>query len=185
MMMQGHRVDGGIQPAGRQQCLAGRGEADTLARETVIQRLDAESVARQEQLLPAAVPDREGEHAVQAGRTVLAPLGIRPENDLGIAVGNEMMTERLQLLAQFRVVVDGAIEDQCESGRVIAHGLRGTFRQVDDRQSPVSQRDRAVEPGAAAVRSAPRERIRHPAEHAPVRRLSVKAQLTADSAHRL
>ena len=52
----------------------------------VVERLDAKSIARQEQFAAAAVPDGEGEHAAQPLEAVCAPARICPQDDLRIGV---------------------------------------------------------------------------------------------------
>ena len=91
-----------------QQRLAVGGEAQASAVVAVVERLDAQAVAGQEQALVAHVPDAEGEHAVQVLRRPLAPGVERLENHLRVAAGEEAVTEGGQLLAQLRMVVDGA-----------------------------------------------------------------------------
>ena len=87
-------------------------EAQALRILGVIQRLDAEPVAREKQRLRFAIPDGEGECAVQMLGAGIAPLGIGFEDDFGIAVGKKAVATRLQLDAQLRVVVDSAVEHQ-------------------------------------------------------------------------
>src|SRR2546423_2981906 len=68
--------------------------------EDVIQRLDAEVVARQEQALPSLVPERIGEDTVQVGRTVFCPLLVGMHQDLSVGLGLEAVALGLQLGAQ-------------------------------------------------------------------------------------
>ena len=85
MSMQADRINGGIDITRSQQRLAGRGKTDSVARDTVIKRLDTETIARQKQLLAVTVPDREREYTLESLGTCLTPLGIRPEYDLRVA----------------------------------------------------------------------------------------------------
>ena len=91
------------------------------------------------------------------------------------------MPERDQLAAQLVVVVDAAVEDDRQPERLVAHRLRATLAEVDDRQPPVDHAD-AVRPrgrtrparaAASPRRSAPRVAI-HPA---------VAPDLDAEAAH--
>ena len=50
----------------------------------VVQRLDAEPVAGQQQLLPPPVPEPEREHAVQVIHAVAAPLQVAAQQHLGV-----------------------------------------------------------------------------------------------------
>ena len=54
----------------------------------------------------------------------------------------------LQLRAQLAVVVDAAVEDDGEAERLVDHRLRAARRQVDDREPPVREPDRPVDPDA-------------------------------------
>ena len=180
-MMQRDCVETGVHPARRQQRLRRGGEAETARRFVVVQRLDAQTVAREEQRV--AVPDREGEHAVQALDTGFAPFKVRPQNDLGVAVGAEGMAERDQLGAQLGVVVDRAVEHQRGAGRGIQHGLRGFFGKIDDRQPPVAQPHRAVAMLAFRIRSAPRQLRQHARHRRRVGRCLVEPEFTCNATH--
>ena len=55
----------------------------------VVERLDAEGVAGQEQASAFVIPDREGEHAAQTAKAVLAPAGDGGQEHLGVALRPE------------------------------------------------------------------------------------------------
>ena len=69
------------------------------------------------------------------------------------------MPPRLQIGTQLAVVVDGAVEHQAQFR--VDHRLVRTARQVNDRQSPMSQRNAARLPDAGIVRSTPLQRRQH------------------------
>jgi len=112
--------------------LGAGGEAQRCAVQRVIQRLDAETVARQEQRALAQVPDGEGEHAVEVRHAVFAPSMIGLEDHLAVAVGEEVIPHLLQFFAQLAVVVEGAVEYQRQMQRLVQHRLARAFREVDD-----------------------------------------------------
>lgn len=85
----------------------------------VIQRLDAQAVAHQQQVAVAAIEDGEGEHPGQVLATTLAPLQIGVQDHLGIAAGAELMSGPAQPLAQGIVVVHLAGVDE---GDLLAGG---------------------------------------------------------------
>src|SRR5207248_6536979 len=58
-------------------------EDEPPAVEAVVERLDAEAVARAEEAPPRLVPERERPHAVEALDAALAPLAVGGEDDLG------------------------------------------------------------------------------------------------------
>src|SRR5271157_4264389 len=79
-------------------------------RRRVIQRLLAHAVTRQKQLLPARIPNRESEHAVQELRKPLPNLFILMHQHFRIAVGCEPVPFRNQRLPEIQVVVNLAVE---------------------------------------------------------------------------
>jgi hypothetical protein len=66
----------------------------------VDQRLLAHPVARDEEPTAAAVPQGEGEHAVQVADAVDAVLLVEVRDDLGVAVGGEPVAARPQVPPQ-------------------------------------------------------------------------------------
>src|SRR2546423_10806636 len=86
-------------------------EDERVAHTRVEQGLFADAVAREEQLLPALVPDGEGEHAAQVLRTIRPVLLVGVDYRLRVAVGAELVAEVFESLLEFAVVVDFAVED--------------------------------------------------------------------------
>ena len=122
-------------------------------------RLDPEGIARAEQLLLDAVPQRESEHAAQLGQRVGAPVVVGRDDRLAVAVGGELRAVlAAQRLPQLEVVVDLTVEHQhIAVGRLRrppAQRLVG-MGDVDDREPVEAQYDpRVVAPGARLVRTA-------------------------------
>ena len=109
--------------------LGGEDEAAVLLR--VVERLDAEEVAGTEQLARIAVPDGEREHAAQTVEHAFAPRQIAREQDLGVGVGLELPTLRLELGSQIAVVVDLAVEHDGEAalgGSLLGRAARGAVK---------------------------------------------------------
>ena len=78
-----------------------------------VDRLHAEPIARDQDPSAQRVDEHQPPHAVQPVEGVVAPLDERVKEDLGVAVGSELHAVlSLELLAQFEVVVDLAVEDQ-------------------------------------------------------------------------
>jgi hypothetical protein len=115
----------------------------------VVERLDTEPIAREQQPPRAGVVDRDRPHTVEAGEALLAPFVVGLRHHLGVARACELAAERLQLCAQLAVVVDLAVEDKPPAcaGR---ERLVAVLGQVDDRQ-PVVADDPARGTGAAEV----------------------------------
>src|SRR6266704_66769 len=80
----------------------------------VEQRLNAETVAIQEQPPLAHVPDCNGKHAVELVGEKDAILFIRMDYSLRVAVGLESMALRLKFLAQFNIIEDLAVDDDMD-----------------------------------------------------------------------
>ena len=67
------------------------------------ERLYAQAVAGEKQRLVVAIPDGEGEHAVEALEAAGAPLPPGGEDRLGVALGDEGVPLRLQLGAKLGI----------------------------------------------------------------------------------
>jgi hypothetical protein len=88
-----------------------------------------------------------------------------------------------ELRAQLEMVVDLAVDGD-QAPRLVAHRLRGARVEVDDRQPPVAERERAVDREALAVRAAVRERRGQRADGLEVGRAgSVEPELAGEAAH--
>src|SRR5262249_53539273 len=79
-----------------QQRLGLRGEGELSLGERVIKGLDAEGIARNDQPLGAAVPQRQGEHALELLQERIALLLVEMDDDLSIAAGGELVPGLLE-----------------------------------------------------------------------------------------
>ena len=154
----------------------------------VVERLDAEEVARAEELAGGAVPDGEREHAAQAVEHALAPGEVAREQHLGVRARLELPALGLELRAQVAVVVDLAVEHdgvvalrggrlRARAGRAVGHERGGgdgggmiagrahhglvAALEVDEREPPVPERDAVVYVLPLAVRAAMRHDVAH------------------------
>src|ERR1700723_851319 len=73
-----------------------------------------------------------------------APLSIRSNEDLTIAVGPENLAQRFQLTFQLNIIIDLAVEDQPVTIVFIGQRLMPCVTQIDNRQSAVAERKRAA-----------------------------------------
>ena len=174
------RIDSGVS---REQRLRRGSKQQAFGRMGKIQRLDSDTITREYQLAVFLVTDRESEHAVQALKAADAPLGVGPENDLGITGGDEAVTFRGEDLAQLRVVVDRPVEDQRQTELLIDHRLRSLVGQVDDRKAAVPEPGIGLDVTALPVRTASCEPVHHSINARLVGRRTVKPDFTADAAH--
>lgn len=103
-----------------------------------VQRFDAEPVAAIDQIAACLLQQHQRPHAIATREQPLAPCAPAMQDDLGIAVGAELMTQPFQFAAQLKKVVDLAIEHQHVAGLGAAHWLGRSSAQVQDRQATVA-----------------------------------------------
>ena len=127
-------------------------EEHALRQQRVVQRLDAEPIAGEEELAPARVPDREGEHPVQALDARGALLLVEVDDRLGVGRGPEAVPARLEPGAQLAVVVDLAVVGDPDRPVLVGHRLMAGGREVDDREPPMAERDALLRTDARAAR---------------------------------
>src|SRR6185437_8523110 len=176
-------IERGRDAPGREDRLDLGGEQQLVARPRPVQRLDAEAVARQEEPPLAAVPDREREHPLEALDAALALLLVEVEDGLGVGAAAVAVAALLELRAQRRVVVDLAVVDEPDALVLVRHRLRAA-RQVDDREPPVAEANRAVEPQPLAVGAAMAQRLAHALHAGAVHALArVQPDDAGDSTH--
>src|SRR5690606_10583092 len=149
----------------------------------VVQRLDAEPIARRERPARDALVDDEREHAVEALDAPLAPFGIRLQNDLGIARRPEAMPEIFQLEPKLLEVVDATVEDDDEIMILVEHRLRRARRQIEDLQAAMADGDRSLAEVAVRIRPARSEPLGHAFDDDTARVAPIEAELSCYSTH--
>ncbi len=97
----------------------------------VVQGLDAEPVARDEQLALARVPDGEGEHTAQPLDAARAVLFVEVQDRLRVAVCLIDVAARFEFGAVVRVVVNFAVIDDVTRAVLVRHRLVAA-RDVND-----------------------------------------------------
>ena len=127
------------------------------------QGLFPKPVACHKQTSCAFVPQRKSEHAIEPAQSVLAPFAQRHQQNLGIAARVKADAHRFELVAQFNVVVDLAIEDDLQRTVVRRHWLIRGMRHVDNGQAPMGQTDAVVasKPIRTVVRATMNKTISH------------------------
>ena len=104
---------------------ARRQSAVSCARDlTDIERFDPQPVARQHHTPGVALVHRKGEHAVEPLDGGRAPGVIGLEDRFRVAVGKELVAQPCQLLPQFAIVIDAAIERDAEPSFASTMGCR-------------------------------------------------------------
>ena len=150
----------------------------------IVEGLDAEMVARAEQLLLVLVPDHESEHATYALQQIHTPLLIAVQQHLGVAFGGEGVSGRDQFLTQRLIVVDLAVEGDDLRTILVVDGLLAAA-EVDDAEPSMAERRMLVDVMAFAVRPAMRDHVGHTLED---RAFHVNGHIvdeTSNSAHYL
>ena len=127
---------------------------------SIVQRLYAQAISRQENAFFAKVGNGEGKHAVEMLEHVDAHLVVEMDEHFRIAIGAEAMPFGLQLTPQLSVIIDFAIEG--DDGRAIGahHGLIAIF-EINDLQSPHAHSKAADAVGAPSVWSTVENGIAH------------------------
>lgn len=132
-------------------------EAQALVGFRQVQRLDAEAVTGDEQLLAVTFPDGKGEHAIELGQHVCAPGVIALEQHFGVTAGMELIAKAFQLGTQFREVVDRTVEGQGQAQIAVDHRLRRAVRQVHDFQATMTKGNRPLAMKPPRIRAARRQ----------------------------
>jgi len=126
-----------------------------------MQRTNPHAVAGQEQFLPAAIPDGQGELAVAPCQTLGAFLLVQVQQNLRIRCRVKAMALLDQSLFQLRVVEDLPVPDDPERLVFIVDRLTPA-RQVDDAQPHMPQTNPVVEVDPRLIRPPIPNRPHHP-----------------------
>lgn len=133
-------------------------ENNVIAPAMNIQRLDTHSVARQDQPFLSGGPQRDRKHAVEPPEALRVPSEEGLQYYFCIAAGREGVARVLQLVSQFRVIVDFPIEDN-DCLAVFAEQWLLAGPQIDDLQAHGSQRYFRGFVGTLLIGTAVQERI--------------------------
>ena len=150
----------------------------------VEQRPDADAIARQKQPPLACIPDGERPLSVEPLDALLPPRVVGVQEDFGVGACGEPVSQRRQFLAKLEVVEDLAVECDRQPPAGGEHRLRAAF-DVDDAQTRVSERHRAVAVDGARVGAPVTERGNHLGHSADVRGTVVEVNDSGNSAHGL
>src|SRR5262245_371312 len=105
-----------------------------------MQRLFADTVARQEEPALAPIPDREGEHPAEPFDALFAFVLVKMDDGFGVTARAQLVAPRDQQTAKFAVVVYFAVEDDPDRTVFVRDRLapRG---QIDNREPAHAHRD--------------------------------------------
>jgi hypothetical protein len=135
----GALVQPALQPRVQEQRLDLARERQLVAEVEVVQRLDAQLVAREEQALARVVPHRDRKNAIQALDERVAPRLVRVHQHFGVAARAEAVALLLQFRAEVEVVVDLAVERDPAGLVLVRDGLVAPSH-VHDGQAAVAER---------------------------------------------
>ena len=153
-----HRALIDLRCAQHHQRLEFGGERNAVRQQPVVQGLDPQPIAGEQQTLGAAVPGGEGEHADQSAEAG-GSLGCeKTHQHFGVAARAQGPG---QSGAQALVIVELAVVGQ--HLRAEHHGLMAAVRQIQNRQPAVRQGDARLAPHAFAVGTAMPQALRHAA----------------------
>jgi hypothetical protein len=154
------RVDGWGLAERRQDGLGLRPEEHLVAAPHHVERLLADTVARQDEPLTRSIPDGHGKHSAHAAEGLHALARVQMRDDLRVAGGRASPARARQLIAQFDVVVDLAVLRDGD-GPVVDRDRLVPARHVDDAQARRADRHDAVHEVAEVVRPAMADRLHH------------------------
>ncbi len=123
----------------RAQAAEFRGERQLVTVVTKVERFDSETISGQTELMPASVPNGEGEHAVKPPQTLGALLGPQTQHNLHITGGAEAVAACLEVPPQLAKVVNLSIENDGKGPLLIDDRLLSSL-EVDHRQPAKTQR---------------------------------------------
>src|SRR5215470_4827007 len=136
-----------------------------------VERLDAETVACEQQPAPGLVPNGKREHAVEVVDAVVAPLLVGVHDGFGVGTRAVDVTAGFELAPDERVVVDLAVEDHPDVAALVGQGLLAVPK-IHNAQASMAERGLSVAVDATVVGSAMRDHVAH-AGH-PARRVEIE-----------
>ena len=160
-----------------------RREDQAVALAQVVERLDAEAVAREQEAAGRAVPEAEGKHAVEAVPTLGAVARIDAQEHLGVALRPETLAGGFELRAQRAEVVDLAVVRHPRPARGILHRLSPRGGEIDDREAPVTERHRAVDDHRLVIRTTMGQGLAHASDGRRLCRTAIQPDDARDAAH--
>ena len=119
-----------------------RAEIQTILIDSVVEQLDSEWIAGENQPPLSRIPDGQAEHAIEAIEHLIAPLLVSVDDDLGVRLRAENVAVAFQFTPEFKEVVDFAIENHPNGFFLIRHGLM-TARKIDDREPAKAESERS------------------------------------------
>ncbi len=160
-----------------------RTEDEASASVRIVERLDAEPIAGQQQPLLPDVPQRKGEHAPQLADAVVTGFFVEMNDHLRVTARRERMAATLQPCSELLEVIDLSVEHDDHAAVLVADRLPSSG-EIDDAQAARPEPDVGIEIHALVVRPAVPDAPEHAVEHLRADRLANAVRVhAADSAH--
>jgi len=137
------------------------GEDQLVAMPVVVQRLDAESVADEDQFALLAIPDGEGEHAVEQLDAIRPIFFVSMYDDFRVGSALEGMAFGQQRVANLLEVVDLAVVGYPDRAVFVGHGLPTVLTEINDAEPPMAQGHVIIQVSPILVRSSVGEHTTH------------------------
>src|SRR6516162_3984427 len=129
----------------------------------IVQWLNADAIAREQQRTRAPVPNREPEHPAEPLDCRRAPLLVRVHNRFRIGCGVEAVAGLFELPAQLAIVVNLAVEDD-PHGPILVVDRLVACGQVNDAQPAHPYAAALADERPLIVRTTMRDRSAHPGD---------------------
>jgi hypothetical protein len=129
----------------------------------VVERLDPDPVAGDEEPLPVGVPDGEREHAAEPVDHLLPVVLVQVDEGFGVAARAKPVAPALQLRAERVVVVDLAVEDDHDRAVLVGDRLVPAGH-VDDAEPAHADRDARADVAPFVVGPAMKDGAAHGAK---------------------
>ena len=95
--------------------------------ERIVERLDSESVPRENKTPLRFLPKRHGKHTPQLGETLRIPFSERLQDNFGITMARETMAQGLEFTPKRSVIVDLAVENGDKVATICSNRLVAAF----------------------------------------------------------
>ena len=128
------RVETRLDACSQQSLDLGRDDECAVRTSGVVERLDAQTVAREDGCASPPVVEAEREHAVDALEQSVSPLVPAVHEHFGIGARSEPVATGLELTSQVAEVEDLAVEDDPDISVFVCHRLEARVAEVDDRE---------------------------------------------------
>ena len=165
----------------RENSLQFRPKIDLPCLASEIEWLDSRSISGEYEPFLVSIPKRDGEHAPESAEAVSAPLAESFEHNLRVATGAKARALTLQIVPEFKVIVDLTVEGNNGLTVHAAKRLRPGSR-IDHGQSHCTERNIFRNERILFVRPTMEQRRRDPPDETHIERPAIVGK-TRDSAH--